>query len=154
MGPSGSGKTTFLRLLMGTLKPFSGSVSVEPEQKKTFLFQEDRLLSWETALRNVALSSDEAQARKWLKRLEITDVNQYPGELSGGMRRRVAIARALAFGGDMLLMDEPFKGLDEALKDRVSDVIRDSAQLIVMSTHDVKEAERMHAQILDLQDLL
>lgn len=152
MGPSGSGKTTMLRLIMGTILPQSGQIEVTPERKMAFLFQEDRLLGWETALSNVALSSTEEKAKAWLQKMEIQDVLQYPGEMSGGMRRRVAIARALSFEGEILLMDEPFKGLDEALKDRIAAVIRHSSPLIIMTTHDEKEAARLGAEILHIDE--
>lgn len=152
MGPSGFGKTTLLRLLAGLMAPESGKITGN-EGKISFLFQEDRLLPWETALKNVALCSDEQTAYHLLKQMEIEDVHQYPGEMSGGMQRRVAIARALAFGGELLLMDEPFKGLDEGLKKRVADVIKQHAPRIVMTTHDVQEAALMDANILHLDSL-
>lgn len=153
MGPSGMGKTTILRLIAGLMKPEKGKIEGETG-KISFLFQEDRLLPWETALKNVSLCSDPATASRLLKQMEIENVHQYPGEMSGGMQRRVAIARALAFGGDLLLMDEPFKGLDEELKKRVAEVICACAPRIIMTTHDVQEAALMHAQILRLDDYI
>ena len=153
MGPSGMGKTTILRLIAGLMKPVKGKIEGETG-KISFLFQEDRLLPWETALKNVSLCSDPATASRLLKQMEIENVHQYPGEMSGGMQRRVAIARALAFGGDLLLMDEPFKGLDEELKKRVAEVICACAPRIIMTTHDVQEAALMHAQILRLDDYI
>ncbi|MBE5776985.1 MAG: ABC transporter ATP-binding protein [Clostridiales bacterium] len=149
MGPSGMGKTTLLRLIAGLLAPIEGKISgIGGENKVSFLFQEDRLLPWETAKRNVALVSDDQTAEKLLALMEIENPNQYPREMSGGMQRRVAIARALAFGGDLLLMDEPFKGLDEELRARVAKVIRENTKSIIMTTHDEREADLMGAKII------
>ena len=111
MAPSGYGKTTLLRLLAGLETPASGRITGLENRKTAFLFQEDRLLPWLTAEKNIALVSSAERAAYWLEKMEI-DGGQYPREMSGGMQRRVALARAMAFGGDVLLLDEPFKGLD------------------------------------------
>lgn len=150
MGESGCGKTTLLRLLAGLMKPLSGRVTGLENKKTAFLFQEDRLLPWRSALENAALGSSREKAAVWLDRLEIKDMSAHPAALSGGMQRRVALARALAFEGDVLLMDEPFKGLDEELRSRVISLIRGAAPLIIFSTHDEKEAEEMDAVIFRL----
>lgn len=150
MAPSGFGKTTLLRLLAGLLAPDSGAVTGLQGRKISFLFQEDRLLPWLSAGKNVALVSSPEEANKWLRALEIENAAQHPREMSGGMQRRVALARALAYGGDVLLLDEPFQGLDEELTGRVAARIRDAAPLIILSVHDRKEAELMNASILDL----
>lgn len=150
MGPSGMGKTTLLRLMAGLMKPEKGKVTVNA-RKIAYLFQEDRLLPWETAISNVALSADRERAEHYLRLMEITDVNQYPKEMSGGMQRRVAIARVLAFEGDILLMDEPFKGLDEELKARVASVICEHADSIIMTTHDLREAEMLGCEVISIE---
>lgn len=153
MGPSGMGKTTFLRLLAGLHKPESGKVhSGEWNKGIAFLFQEDRLLPWCTALDNVALVSDKDTAEKFLSMMEIEDKNQYPGEMSGGMQRRVAIARALAFSGDLMLMDEPFKGLDEELKERIAARISEHCGAFIMTTHDAREAALMGAKVVQIEN--
>ena len=85
--------------------------------------------------------------------MEISDVTQLPREMSGGMRRRVALARAMAFGGDVLLMDEPFKGLDESLRERIAGRIKGRFPLTVLSVHDEREAELMGAEIIRLDAL-
>ncbi len=142
-GPSGSGKTTFLRLLAGLLKPASGSVEGMGGKRVSMAFQEDRLLPWLTALENVALvCGNEGLARETLSRFELGDaLKKRPGDLSGGMQRRVALARALCYGGDVLLLDEPFKGLDDALKARVAEHVKGAFPLTVIATHDMDEAE-------------
>ena len=150
MGESGSGKTTLLRLLAGLIKPENGTITGIENQKITFLFQEDRLLPWRSALENAALGSSKEKAAQWLKKLEIEDPSLLPSALSGGMQRRVALARALAFEGSILLMDEPFKGLDEELRSRVINLVRDAAPLIIFTTHDEQEAVEMGASVIRL----
>ena len=85
--------------------------------------------------------------------MEIEEIHQYPQAMSGGMQRRVALARAMAFGGDVLLLDEPFKGLDEALRERIASRIRDVFPLTVLSVHDAEEASLMGAQIWRLDEM-
>ena len=134
MGPSGCGKTTLLRVLAGLRAPDGGSVRVEPG-RIACVFQEPRLLPWRTAAENVnAVLSDRAQtmpqARAWLERLELgTAAEQYPAALSGGMQQRVAIARALAYDAPVLLLDEPFRALDAALRARASPPRRRAGRL-------------------------
>lgn len=154
MGPSGAGKTTLLRLIGGLLQPISGEIENIEGKKISFLFQEDRLLPWATAEKNAALSSDLEEARYWLEQMEIENAALYPHEMSGGMQRRVALARAMAFGGDILILDEPFKGLDEELRERIAFRIRDCFPLTILSIHDQKEAELMGAEIIRLESLI
>ena len=150
MAPSGYGKTTLLRVLAGLLKPETGEISGLENKKISFLFQEDRLLPWLTAGKNVELASNPEKAAYWLNQMEIPNGNQLPREMSGGMQRRVALARAMAFGGDILLLDEPFKGLDEALRERIAGRIKNVFPLTVLSIHDTTEAELMGARIIHL----
>ena len=159
-GPSGAGKTTFLRVLAGLTSPTSGRVTGLDGKRMTMVFQEDRLLPWYTAYENVLfalpdnLESREQIALDWLDRMELSEaIRQYPAELSGGMKRRVAIARALAYGGDVLLLDEPFNGLDDALRERVAVHIRDAAPLTVLVTHDQAEAALLGAQTMELSEI-
>lgn len=148
MGPSGCGKTTLLRVLAGLQAPDSGTVRVEEPGRMACVFQEPRLLPWRTAAENVnAVLSDRAQtmpqALIWLERLELADArDQYPAALSGGMQQRVAIARALAYDAPVLLLDEPFRGLDAALRARVTALIADAAKdkTLVLATHDAADA--------------
>ena len=150
MGPSGCGKTTLLRVLAGLQAPNSGTVRVEPG-RMACVFQEPRLLPWRTAAENVnAVLSDRAQtmpqALIWLERLELADArDQYPAALSGGMQQRVAIARALAYDAPVLLLDEPFRALDAALRARVTALIADAARekTLVLATHDASDADAL-----------
>lgn len=143
LGESGSGKTTLLRLIAGLEEPDSGKITGLEDKKISFVFQEDRLLPGSTAFENVALAGGAEAAKLWLERLEIDQAEaQKPCTLSGGMCRRVALARALAFGGDVLLLDEPFKGYDIELKKRIIPYIVEFSQnaLVVLVTHDESEA--------------
>ena len=150
MGPSGCGKTTLLRVLAGLRTPDGGSVRVSPG-RIACVFQEPRLLPWRTAAENVnAVLSDRAQtmpqARAWLERLELgAAAEQYPAALSGGMQQRVAIARALAYDAPVLLLDEPFRALDAALRVRVIACIAAETQgrTLVLATHDPADADAL-----------
>ena len=153
MAPSGYGKTTLLRVLAELKSIDGGEISGLENKKLSFLFQEDRLLPWVSAQKNVELVSDPEKAKHWLSQMEIQDGSQLPREMSGGMQRRVALARAMAFGGDVLLLDEPFKGLDEALRERIAGRIKGKFPLILLSVHDAQEAELIGARIVRLDEL-
>ena len=143
-GASGTGKTTLLRVIAGLQKPDSGTVDT-CGARISYVFQEDRLLEWMTARKNVALCCDNDAAELWLRRVGLADhKDKLPGELSGGMRRRVAIARALAFGGDVLLLDEPFTGLDVTLRrDVILPLVTEYAlsRPVVLVTHEQVDVE-------------
>ena len=137
-GPSGCGKTTALRLLAGLEKPTSGKVS--GVNRVAMVFQEDRLLPWRSALDNVTVvGADSETARDLLSALGLTEEEMaaLPAHLSGGQQRRVALARALAAECDLLLLDEPFNGLDEGTWQDVVPLIRQAAQKrpVVLVTH-------------------
>lgn len=125
LGPSGCGKTTLLRVAAGLLAPDSGTVTRE-DGRASFVFQEDRLLSWYSALANLtALGVSEADAKRALSSVLLGgEADTRVPELSGGMQRRLAIARALAFGGTMYYLDEPLRGLDTATAAPVLDAMR------------------------------
>ena len=142
-GGSGCGKTTLLRLIMGLEKPADGSIETGGVRFSA-VFQEDRLLPWETAAQNAAIASTREIAAKLLTELGLgAELDKYPKELSGGMKRRVSIARALAAKADVNIMDEPFKGLDPETRSAVFGVIRRRTEdaLLIMVTHDPTDAE-------------
>lgn len=150
--PSGGGKTTLLRLIAGLEQPQSGTVRCDAE-RVAVVFQENRLLPWLTAEQNVALACPGKEPLPYLEAVELTEArDKYPAQLSGGMQRRVALARALAFGGDLLLLDEPFTGLDSDLRERVAVAVkkRFAAGCIVLITHSPEEAALLGAKVVPL----
>ena len=155
MGPSGCGKTTLLRIALGLVKPGGGTVE-NTFAKTAVVFQEPRLLPWRTALENVnaVLSDGPAtleQARKYLSQLGLeASADKYPRELSGGMQQRVAIARGLALEGDLLVLDEPFKAMDDALRQSVMAQVAKTDAAIVLVTHDVAEAAALGCEIIQM----
>lgn len=147
MGESGSGKTTLLHTIAGLITPESGSITEKPE-KIALMFQDDRLFPWLTVLENVSVVNDNKEASlELLTKMELAEVaEKMPSELSGGMRRRVALARALAFNADMLILDEPFKGLDAALTGRIADVIKQTGVPVIVATHDENDVALLGAE--------
>ena len=140
-GRSGAGKTTLLNLIAGICQPDSGSV--QTTGSISMVFQEDRLLPWDTVLNNAALASDEATAKQLLCEFGLeSTLHQKPRELSGGMNRRAAIARALSVKAGIYIMDEPLNGLDGYTRRTVVDVIRKCTKdaLLIMVTHDEDDA--------------
>ena len=147
LSPSGRGKTTLLRLIAGLERPQSGEVLLPRDARIAFCFQEDRLLPFKTVRGNVSLvcGSDEI-AQTWLERVGLgSEGDSYPASLSGGMKRRAALARALAFDADILLMDEPFRALDEATHVQMRALVCEAAKdkLLILVTHDEADADGM-----------
>lgn len=155
MGPSGLGKTTLLRLLAGLEQPSNGTLESD-HKRVSVAFQEPRLISWLDCKENITFVLSENNgsseiADSFLKKLELSAVaNARPETLSGGMKQRLSLARALAFGGDLLLLDEPFTGLDAALKERIAPLIKAANPngLTIVITHDKTEAALLGATVL------
>ena len=140
-GESGIGKTTLLRVLCGLQKPDTGRITGLGGRKISFVFQEPRLLDHLTALENVALVSDRTTAEKLLRELNMdNELRMKAGKLSGGQKQRVSLARAFAFSDDVVLLDEPFTGLDEQNKQKATRLIR-IARLAIIVSHDAKDAD-------------
>lgn len=157
MGPSGCGKTTLLRLIAGLEKPDSGEIMSEA-RKISYVFQEDRLSEDFSVISNIRFvvgkTMNSEDIRNLLKEFELGDVIDKPvRELSGGMKRRVAIARALSATYDLLILDEPLKGLDEKLKQHVMEVIKNhtKGKTVIYVTHDSSEADVMGARVITLE---
>ena len=140
-GPSGCGKTTLMRIIAGLEAADTGEI-IYAHKKLSFVFQEDRLLEGVTALGNImaVLEKEEKDnALKWLELMGLAgSENLLPKEMSGGMKRRLAIARAFAYGGDLILLDEPFAGLDSETKQEVSKHIFNDLdnRLIILISHE------------------
>lgn len=138
-GPSGCGKTTLLRVLAGLETPQSGSINGLDPSRTAFLFQEDRLLPWRTAaqhITDVLPRTRRGELADWLAFAELEhEGGVYPAALSGGMARRLALARCAALGGDLLLLDEPFAGVDSERTARLLERLRRLGTPVVLVSH-------------------
>lgn len=177
LGQSGSGKTTLLRIAAGIERQTSGRVLINdrevasdklfiPPEKRSvgLMFQDYALFPHLSILRNVMFGLNgspkhilEQEARAALRRVGLEDyADHYPHMLSGGQQQRVALARAIAPRPSILLMDEPFSGLDNRLRDRVRDetlgVLKEIGATSIIVTHDPEEALRMSDRIVLLKD--
>jgi NitT/TauT family transport system ATP-binding protein len=171
LGPSGCGKSTILNLIAGLDHHTSGSISINglPAGSRNagkppigFVFQQPRLLNWRTVAENVVLPLEQRKLDKAakqhlaLKYLGLVGLggseNYYPLQLSGGMQQRVAIARALVIDPDILLMDEPFSGLDELtarrLRQELIRIWREARKTIIFVTHSISESVFLSQHIL------
>ena len=150
-GPSGCGKTSFVRVLTGLQKPDSGRVTGIRPGEASVVFQEHRLLPWLTARENVAAVLPKGgDPLRWLRIVGLEQAaDLLPKALSGGMQRRAALARALAYGGMLLVLDEPFQGLDLAAKQEIYPHIRTAAATkpVLLITHDPEEAAALADEI-------
>jgi ABC-type nitrate/sulfonate/bicarbonate transport system ATPase subunit len=148
VGPSGCGKTTLLRIIAGLDREFEGTVRLPDHGKLGMVFQEPRLLPWRTLEQNVRLAAPQATdvGLDSLFRALGLDAHRhhYPGELSLGLARRVALARAFAVDPDLLLLDEPFVSLDDALaarlRDELAELVNRRPVTTLLVTHNVEEA--------------
>ena len=161
MGPSGVGKTTLMRIIAGLTSQDSGSIIGLDGKKISLVFQEDRLLEWESALGNVLFVTKAStininQAKALLKQAGLAEsMHKKARELSGGMKRRVCLCRALIAEFDLLLLDEPFKGLDAGLKPDIMTMVKEQAlkrpeATIICITHDPAEVDFFGARLVTL----
>ncbi|MCD8384151.1 MAG: ATP-binding cassette domain-containing protein [Clostridiales bacterium] len=156
MAPSGGGKTTLFRLLAGLETPDGGRILGFDRARISMVFQENRLCEHLSPVTNVALvqtKPDRAALRRELETILPADCLERPAStLSGGMKRRTAIARAVLAPSDVLLLDEPFTGLDEETRERVIRYVRQrqNGRLLLMTTHLREEAVALGAEIIGL----
>ena len=156
MSPSGGGKTTLFRLFSGLEVPDGGRLIGFDTARISMVFQEDRLCDHLSPITNTALVQtrpNRGDIHAYLTELLPESCLYQPvSALSGGMKRRVAIARALLADSDVLLLDEPFTGLDEESRSRTIDFVRShqGGRLLLMATHHPEEAEQLGAEILHL----
>ena len=162
VGPSGSGKSTILNLISKLIEPTTGSVEINGSVG--YMFQKDHLLEWRNVLDNILIGL-EIQKKKTNENIEkvislvkkygMGDfINNYPLELSGGMRQRIALIRTLSLNPDILLLDEPFSALDYQTRlevcDDVHKIINDQQISAILVTHDISEAISMCDRIIVL----
>jgi len=173
VGKSGVGKSTFLRLLGGFDLAESGKITIggevvtRPQKKRPMVFQSyEQLFPWLPVWENIAfplrvLGIGKSERRKQaMEALDavglVQDAEKYPHQLSGGMKQRVALARAWTSEPQLLLMDEPFGGLDmmtrEILQDLLISLWRKKQWTVVFITHDLREAARLSTDLLILRE--
>ena len=156
IGPSGCGKTSVLSLIAGLLTPTKGEI-VFNKHNIGYMLQKDQLFPWRTIEQNILLPLEiKKQLNK--KNIEFADSlirkyglydfkNNYPNQLSGGMRQRVALIRTLVINPDLLLLDEPFSALDYQTRlsviDDVYKIIKTEKKTAILVTHDIGEAISM-----------
>ena len=153
MGPSGQGKTTLLRCLAGLETLDGGTIHGLSDARISMVFQEDRLIPELTAAANLKLVGVK-EPLPWLREILPEECLAQPvSTFSGGMKRRAAVARAMAVPSAILLMDEPFTGLDEKTKEQViSFVLRHrNGRLLIAATHQEEEARALGAGILRIE---
>jgi len=170
VGPSGCGKTTLLLIIAGLEPVNSGEVYLDgrkvskPTREMGVIFQETAIFFWRTVIRNAeyglemqGMEKNERRkiAIKYLEMMNLQDfINSYPKELSGGMKKRLAIAMVYANNPEVLLMDEPFTGLDYPIKCKLQmellDIWMKEKKTTIFVTHDVEEAMMLADRILVL----
>lgn len=157
VGPSGAGKTSLVNAVMGLI-PYDGTITFSSPPMIAAVFQEDRLCEGLTALQNVTLAAASYRSKEEILRafnaIGLGDCSaKRVCLLSGGMKRRVAILRALFAEYNLLILDEPFKGLDSDTKARTMAYVKEKASphTVLMITHDMEEAEYFGADILTLR---
>ncbi len=167
LGPSGCGKSTMLRIIAGFDPPTSGNVLIGgkkisgPSSDNIFVFQHSGLLPWMTVWQNVELGlrnmkdneEKKEQIQEYINMVELEEFeDHYPYQLSGGMQRRAELARALAVNPEMLIMDEPFSGLDflthMKMREEVVNMHQFIGKTILVVTHDIDDALVMGDRVI------
>ncbi len=171
LGPSGCGKSTLLRIIAGFLRASSGRVTVDgrpvsgPEPDHIFVFQHSGLLPWMTVSENVGLglrkmplrTQREEKIKEFIEMVELDGFeNHYPHQLSGGMQRRAELARALVVNPNLLIMDEPFSGLDflthMKMREEVVNMHEFFGKTTLIVTHDIDDALIMGDRVVLMGD--
>ncbi|MEW6209114.1 MAG: ABC transporter ATP-binding protein [Acidobacteriota bacterium] len=170
VGPTGCGKSTLLNIVAGLALPSSGDVRLfgetinSPDRRTGYLFQQDALLPWKTALDNVAaglvfrgedIKDARAKAQTWIDKVHLRGFeNHYPHQLSGGMKKRVGLAQILILDPNILLMDEPFSALDIQTRNLMENELlrlwQEDRKTVLFVTHDLEEAIALADRVLVL----
>jgi sulfonate transport system ATP-binding protein len=159
LGPSGCGKSTLLRALAGLDHEVSGSGTVTVPAKVSVVFQDSRLLPWDSVLGNVTLGLQdhdvEDRGRRALAEVGLAGRERaWPHQLSGGEQQRVALARSLVRDPELLLADEPFGALDALTRLKMhsllADLVAAHQPAVLLVTHDVDEAIALADRIVVL----
>lgn len=164
VGPSGCGKSTLLSIIGNLESITKGTVEKDKNLKIGYMLQDDCLFPWLTIYENCLLGlkinkicnkENIDNVKKLLSTYGLKDfMNNYPNDLSGGMRQRAALIRTLAIKPDILLLDEPFSALDYytrlSVSNDVLDIIRKEKKTLIIVTHDISEAISMCKKIIVL----
>ncbi len=158
MGESGSGKTTVFRIVSG-IYGFNEGVFNKNFSSVSFLFQEDRLCEDFSAVGNIKFAYGKKFSKKEVEKdllslgLKKEDINIPVKMLSGGMKRRVAILRTVLSDAELVLLDEPFKGLDSELKEQMTEFVKEKTKdkTVMLITHDTAEAESLCDKIITVK---
>lgn len=153
LGPSGIGKTTLVNMITGLTTPDSGEIMLPINSKFSYVFQEPRLLEWYSVYDNIEIvlreyydiTERKAIINKTLDLVGLNDFSNYKiSELSGGMAQRVSLARAFAYPSNILILDEPFKGLDYKLEEdlliKFKSLWQNDKRTVLFITHDIEQA--------------
>ena len=164
VGPSGCGKSTLLSILTGIENKTSGVITKNNNYKIGYMLQSDTLFSWLTVLENATLGLDILNIKtkeninyviNLLKKYGLYEFrDDYPSNLSGGMRQRVALIRTLAINPDLILLDEPFSALDYQtrllLSNDIYEIIKNENKTALLITHNIEEAISMSDRVIVL----
>ena len=161
LGRSGIGKTTLLKLILNFIKPDSGEIfGVDEKTRISVMYQEDRLFPQLTVYKNLKLVKKDfsrKEAEKLMRELNLEEkvLDKLPAELSGGMRRRIALARCLIFPSELVLMDEPFQGLDSETRASCLNAVKKytAGRPVLIISHEIQDAAVLEAEIVRMEEI-